>query len=221
MSVFAFPRFNQLQREVAPLFSVLNDLAAATQQAPTRGTTYRQTYRSWTPRFSVKENETNYQLEGELPGIEPKDVTIEFTDGNVLRIHGRTESHHEEGVRPGARGIEANPELGNAEHENGYHKPSVEEEGQEVTMSGGNPDAAKKNQVAVTEGSQQQQVSRTQQEEPRFYFSERSVGEFSRSFTFPPGSVNTEEVKASLKNGILSIIVPKAAQPTSRRINIE
>ena len=54
----------------------------------------------------------------------------------------------------------------------------------------------------------------------RFWISERRVGEFTRSFSFAD-QVDQEAVKASLKNGILSIVVPKAPKPESRRINIE
>ena len=53
-----------------------------------------------------------------------------------------------------------------------------------------------------------------------YWISERSVGEFARTFSFPK-QVEQENVKASLKNGILSIIVPKALAPQTKRINIE
>ncbi|KAE8334344.1 hypothetical protein BDV24DRAFT_170298 [Aspergillus arachidicola] len=55
---------------------------------------------------------------------------------------------------------------------------------------------------------------------PRFWVSERSVGEFHRTFTFP-SRVDQENVKASLKNGILSLVVPKAAAYTGKKITIE
>ncbi|KAJ5950139.1 HSP20-like chaperone [Penicillium vulpinum] len=55
----------------------------------------------------------------------------------------------------------------------------------------------------------------------RFWASERSVGEFQRVFSFPT-PVDQHNVKASLKNGILSIKVPKAsATAASKKITIE
>jgi len=54
----------------------------------------------------------------------------------------------------------------------------------------------------------------------KYWVSERSVGEFHRSFNFP-NRVDQDHVKASLKNGILSISVPKAAPPTGKKITIE
>ena len=53
----------------------------------------------------------------------------------------------------------------------------------------------------------------------RYWVSERSVGEFHRSFTFP-GKVDQEAVKASLKNGILSVVVPKSTVKEARKIEI-
>ncbi|KAH7356436.1 HSP20-like chaperone [Rhexocercosporidium sp. MPI-PUGE-AT-0058] len=53
----------------------------------------------------------------------------------------------------------------------------------------------------------------------RYWVSERSVGEFSRSFSFPT-RVDQDQVKASMKNGILSILVPKLKKAESRKIDI-
>ncbi|KAI2722763.1 uncharacterized protein N7518_007188 [Penicillium psychrosexuale] len=54
----------------------------------------------------------------------------------------------------------------------------------------------------------------------RFWASERSVGSFQRVFSFPT-PVDQHHVKAVLKNGILSINVPKATAATSKKITIE
>lgn len=54
----------------------------------------------------------------------------------------------------------------------------------------------------------------------RFWVSERSVGEFHRTFTFP-SRVDQENVKASLKNGILSLVIPKATAQGTKKITIE
>jgi hypothetical protein len=49
---------------------------------------------------------------------------------------------------------------------------------------------------------------------------ERSVGEFARSFSLPD-PVDHENVKASMKNGILSIVVPKMQKSkTQKRVQI-
>lgn len=53
----------------------------------------------------------------------------------------------------------------------------------------------------------------------KYWATERSVGEFSRTFSFP-ARVDQDGVKANLKNGVLSVLIPKGA-PTSKRITVE
>lgn len=53
----------------------------------------------------------------------------------------------------------------------------------------------------------------------KYWVSERTIGEFQRSFTFP-GAVDLDGVKATLEHGILEIVVPKRVQVGSKRIEI-
>ena len=48
---------------------------------------------------------------------------------------------------------------------------------------------------------------------------ERGHGEFSRTFPLPP-AVNTEEISADLRDGVLTIIVPKSAERGPRRVDV-
>jgi HSP20 family protein len=53
-----------------------------------------------------------------------------------------------------------------------------------------------------------------------WYFSERQFGSFSRSFRLP-ADASSEGVKAEMKDGVLSVVVPRAkAQPTAKRVPI-
>ncbi len=45
---------------------------------------------------------------------------------------------------------------------------------------------------------------------PRRILNERQIGECQRSFTFPT-EVDSDDMKASLANGLLRIVVPKKA----------
>ena len=49
---------------------------------------------------------------------------------------------------------------------------------------------------------------------------ERRTSEFSRSFRLP-GDVDNENVKATFKNGILNVMMPRKALATPKRIAIE
>ncbi|KAH8676778.1 HSP20-like chaperone [Tricladium varicosporioides] len=173
-----------------PLFRLLDEFDTYRGSTPT-GTTLK----TFNPKFDVKENPENYELHGELPGIEQKDVEIEFTDAHTLTVKGRTERHYERGTRPA--GFVEGPAMSGAITEGGEkekpHKATVEDEGE----------------AAQEEGK----------EKSKYWVSERSVGEFSRSFSFPV-RVDQDAVKASMKNGILSIMVPKAKKHEARKITI-
>ncbi len=57
-------------------------------------------------------------------------------------------------------------------------------------------------------------------EEKNFFFQECYWGSFSRSIILP-GEVKTDQVQANLKNGILTIILPKTESSKSVNIKVE
>jgi len=204
-----FPRF--VQNEFAPMFRMLDEYANYANHAnrASKHNGFTNSFRSFKPKFDIKETKQAYELHGELPGIEQKDITLEWQDTNTISIRGRTEHTREKGTRPAGLVADqtAQQKLTQGE-DNDYHKATVEDES---TMSGVNPDSTPE-ETAVAE--------MPKSDGSEYWVSERSVGEFARTFSFPK-QVDQENVKASLKNGILSIIVPKAVAPQSKRINIE
>lgn len=160
--------------------------------------------RSFTPKFDVKETKEGYELHGELPGVEQKDINIEWTDNNTLTISGRHEHVREEGQRP--QGFIEDGES--SRQKKVGHQPTVEDE------------SADTNNKVATQNNKKEVAKQDESNASKYWVSERSVGEFHRSFAFP-ARVEQDAVKASLKNGILSIMVPKAQAPQPRKINIE
>jgi HSP20 family protein len=65
----------------------------------------------------------------------------------------------------------------------------------------------------------QRQEEREAKEED-YYCSERWAGSFARSVTLPPG-IDAEKIKATFKNGVLEVHVPKTQQATGKRIEVE
>ncbi|MHB8878038.1 MAG: Hsp20/alpha crystallin family protein [Myxococcaceae bacterium] len=57
-------------------------------------------------------------------------------------------------------------------------------------------------------------------EEDRYYSYERSYGSFSRSFTLPEGT-DLEHVNAELKDGVLTVVVPKTEVAQPKHISIK
>lgn len=186
-----FPRmpFGTTRREVQPLFDVFNDTFNELQRISDNANAHPM----FAPKFDLKEEKDKYILEGEFPGIEQKNITIDITDEQTLTVKGHTEHRRDEGPRP---------------------TEATEVKEVEADKDGKSPDSK---EVATTGPTE---VSRRKPEHT-YWVSERSMGEFARTFTFP-NRVDLDNIKASLKSGILSIIVPKSEkQNTSRRINIE
>jgi HSP20 family protein len=207
-------------RDIAPLFSLFDDTLNEINRAS------RQARKQWNPRFDIKETKEAYTVDAELPGVEQENIAIEFTDEHTLTIKGRSERNVEKGKRPesvtAAETPKAVEDATATPSETGSvksHQATVEDDAEEPA----NASAAQEQPATeATAAEKAPEAERAKPEEPKeqYWYSERRVGEFSRSFKFA-SRVDQEAVKASLKNGVLSIIVPKAAAPESRRITIE
>jgi len=86
--------------------------------------------------------------------------------------------------------------------------PGVKESDLEVSLTG--------NRLTIS-GKREEE---NRQESDRYFTYERSYGSFTRTFTLP-GGLDEEHVQAELKDGVLSVMVPKAAGAQSRRIEIK
>ncbi|MCJ1399685.1 hypothetical protein MMC11_002887 [Xylographa trunciseda] len=196
------------QGDFAPLFRLLDDYDDHRSGSSNTRHGASSSIRAFQPRFDVREEKESYLLNGELPGIDQKDVSIEFTDNNTLVIKGRTEREYSSGT-PAIEGGAEQGKITEAGEGHQYHKATVEDES---TDGAATPASGSTEVVKHKEQPKQQKF--------KYWVSERSVGEFHRSFTFP-GRVDQDAVKASLKNGILSVVVPKAHEKASRKISIE
>jgi HSP20 family protein len=86
--------------------------------------------------------------------------------------------------------------------------PGVKEEDLEITVTGTRLTIAGKREGEV------------HSENDRFYNYERSYGTFTRAFTLPEG-INTEEVFAELKNGVLFVKIAKVPEAKARKISLK
>ena len=83
--------------------------------------------------------------------------------------------------------------------------PGIREEDLEIHITG--------NRLTIGGNREAEQ----RHEADRYYAYEVSYGSFSRSFTLPDG-VDADHVKADLKNGVLTLHVPKKAEAQPRKI---
>lgn len=198
-----------------PLFRFLNDFDQYNQASSTNDPSHHRNHiiPTFRPKFDVKESANEYELHGELPGIEQKDVDIEFTDGQTLVIRGRTEQRYtKRSPSQDNKSIKSSADQGKLD--NGSHQPTVEDENDE----GAGADNPNKN-TGVAKQSKEDSLQHQQQPQARYLVSERTIGEFSRTFSFPT-NVDSDAVTASMKNGILSVVVPKVKRSAGRKIQI-
>ncbi|KAK4200892.1 putative heat shock protein [Triangularia verruculosa] len=137
---------------------------------------------NFSPKFDIAEHDKDYTLQGELPGVSPENVSIEFTGPHTMVVSGHTERKHEEG---------------------------------DPSLRLGSSDSAKK-----IEGAKDTSKEPEKSSGPKYWLSERSFGEFSRVFNFP-NNIDQDKVKAKFNQGILDIVVPKAENMGTRKIEIQ
>ncbi|TRX97774.1 hypothetical protein FHL15_001529 [Xylaria flabelliformis] len=184
----------------------------------------RRNVQTFTPRFDVRETEENYELHGELPGVNKKDVHIEFSDAQTIIIRGNVERTYTAGNPPaglvgdtnmsGAITNEPHNEDNADTRSNKSFQATVEDE-----KEGAEKNTATSGPVVESSKPEAPAESQQQQQKYKYWVYERSIGNFSRTFTFS-NRVDHDNVSASMDNGILTVIVPKAKKPETRRIAI-
>lgn len=108
--------------------------------------------------------------------------------------------------------VEFTPAFEVKETKDGYlftaDVPGVEEKDIEVTLTGNRLSVSGKREAAKEEKGD------------NYYTCERSYGSFLRTFTLPQGA-DPEHVKAELRNGVLSLVVPKMPEAQPKKISIK
>jgi HSP20 family protein len=85
--------------------------------------------------------------------------------------------------------------------------PGFDEKNVEVSMDG--------NRITFSGKREEEKKS----EKDRYYVTERSWGSFARTFTLPEGA-DAQKAHAELKNGVLTVSVPRAAGSAPKKIPI-
>jgi len=115
-------------------------------------------------------------------------------------------------VQPWGRGETFSPAFEVKETKDGYlfmaDVPGIKEEDLEVNLDGNRLSVSGKREAEKKEESE------------RFYSYERNYGSFLRSFTLPSG-IDQEHLRAELKEGVLTIHIPKSEASQPKRVKIE
>lgn len=194
------------------------------------------------PRFDVKETAIAFELQGEFPGFQHEDISIDFVDADTLVIRGHTAgvvesknqrsaevnvSEKEEATTPVAAADSPNTVV-DEEKTSNHHKVTVEDEDDEFVDAGAEAsdgEATPATSIAAQpiEATPFKKDSKKDEQEKdnkaKYWVHERATGRFERGFKFP-SFVDRDNVKANLKDGVLSIVVPKVERK-ERRIVVE
>ncbi|KAL2152891.1 hypothetical protein VTH82DRAFT_4046 [Thermothelomyces myriococcoides] len=236
--------FDDIFRELSSDVSAYPYIAAS---APRRSHARRSwpQLRTFNPRFDVRETEDAYEFYGELPGFQRENLNIELPDPQTLVVSGRVERgypslsdvNNDKAIEPAPNPSPAPTET-EQPRRNSFQATVEDDPEDENSQSSGRSTPVSSSssasrssspctELAKLEAPSQEVVAAAQsgpeqtkkEEQPHFLYQERSVGQFSRTFTFAD-RVDADNVTASLQNGILSIMVPKQKSPAPRRIEI-
>ncbi|KPM45507.1 hypothetical protein AK830_g1119 [Neonectria ditissima] len=211
-----FPRssYGGANASFTPLFRLLEDFDSYSRQD--QGS---RALPQWQPKFDVRETSNAYELHGELPGIAKENVHIDFTEPQTILIRGKTERTYTSGTPPA--GFVEDKKVDTAAIEGSdtqstSHKATVEDEFESVSHE---TNADVETPGTPKELQETQPAQKKPAEQSKYWLTERSIGEFSRSFNFPT-RVDQDTVTANFQDGILTIVVPKAKKHESRRITV-
>lgn len=197
----------------------------------------------FTPAFDVRELNDAYYLDGELPGVDQSNIEIEFTDPQTLVVKGRTERNYastsaaspqvetETETEPRGQDTPTTSASTSRTPSPSWHQPTVEDDDEDDARSTSSSASASSKHstssgaVIVEKPSAPAPAPATSSSpsdsssNDYYWVAERSIGEFQRTFAFT-ARVDQDGVRAALKNGILSIVVPKEAAPKTKKIRI-
>jgi len=153
---------------------------------------------TFSPKYDLIELSDAFYLHGELAGVQQDDIEIEFTDPHTMTIRGHSERSGTPPMRLVKGTMSRSATTGDSKVSSLHERAEDERTTHEETCTASlQPPQAKE----------------------KYWLSERSVGEFSRSFKFHV-CVDHDRVQASMKDGLLSIVVPKAEKHVSCKVTI-
>lgn len=83
-----WPATGHFPREVSRAFGRLFDVAEGEQPGAVAS--------EWTPRVDIREEDTRFVIEAEIPGVDPKVIEISMDKG-VLSVRGERKAEHKDG----------------------------------------------------------------------------------------------------------------------------
>ncbi len=138
----------------------------------------------FSPKINLSEDEKNYYIHADLPGLNKDQVKMELSDDeHVLTISG--------------------------ERETIIDNSNNKKESQKESQKGNQKEAKKENEKENEKENKKETKNKNNKKYSRI---ECSYGRFERSFSIPENAdVNT--IQAKMENGVLEVTLPKIAAP--------
>jgi len=205
------------QAYLAPEASLFQLLSALDDEPQQKTCVRRVRPQTFTPRFDITEVADAYELYGEVPGLEQQDLSIEFSDAQTLVIKGKTERHTTPAPAAATAEITQQEAESSETASEKSHNATVEDEYDEADTPLATPASTSTATAAATETAAPAAEQQNEQPRPKYWVAERRVGSFARSFSFSQ-RIEQDFVHASLKNGVLHVVVPKSQK--SRKVAV-
>ncbi|ORX77457.1 HSP20-like chaperone, partial [Anaeromyces robustus] len=153
----------------------------------------------YTPNINLSEDEKNYYIHADLPGMTKDQVKMELNEDRILTISGERESIYDN----------------NEEKEQKEHK---QEERKEEENSEESTEKMETEEESITTTTNEE--NKKSNENRKYSMIECSYGKFSRSFTLPEDA-NLEGIQAKMENGVLEVIINKIETPILQNRSIQ
>ncbi|KAM0429517.1 hypothetical protein ACHAQK_011004 [Fusarium lateritium] len=230
-----------IQAPVNPLYHILRELDLSVQQprqpqpkrqcqaqqksrAQASYPAYRVNTRPWEPRFEAFETEDSFFIHGELPGLNKEHVTVEFPEPCKLVVSGKVERFTDDpkAAETTTEQTDTTPIIDSNNEDTrsrSSYQATVEDDVDSDDFEVLSHVSEKSETISQPElETLSEKVKERQTKKPEQPDEPRRSGyrkEFSRYFTFST-YVNHEAVTAELKDGLLTIVIPKAASGSHR-----
>lgn len=229
---------SDLERAFAPSSPALSDTKNVSRNSHHNDShnNTKSVTRSFSPRFDVRETRDAYLLDGELPGVKARKLDIEFTDPHTLVVRGTSKressssSSSDTTIDDGSQDQVSDGVSPSSSSSSNLYQATVEDAPDEdnsrapvaasVQKHNDNNNSNNSNSNNNSKKAIVRAATNTSSPSHRYWITERAVGSFHRAFSFPT-RVDEDGVRASLREGILSIVVPKISVAASKKIRVE
>jgi len=151
---------------------------------------------NFAPKINFSEDEKNYYIHADLPGLTKDQIKMELNEDRILTISGEREFIYDN----------------NNEKNEKEQKQENEEENQNNEMETEPTD--EKQETDETKENKNEKETR------QYRIKECSYGTFSRSFQIPEDA-NIENIQAKMENGVLEVIINKIETPKNQNRTIQ